>query len=97
MNAKQIKTELAKIHAIHNSLDENNILTFIIFLESYKTRLSAEQIIWVNDKIDMLEEENRQKMEESLQNIDVNLAKAPLTHKYEATGNLQVAGSELEH
>ena len=88
MNAKQIKTELAKIHAIHNSLDENNILTFIIFLESYKNRLSAEQIIWVNDKIDMLEEENRQKVEDSLQNINVDLAKASLCEKHQETGTL---------
>ena len=89
MDTIEINTELGKINKLHHSLDENNIMTFIIFLESNRPRLSTAQIDWVNDKIDRLTEQHRQKVESACSNIDIELARTPLLEKTEDIGYLQ--------
>jgi len=95
MDTIEINTELEKINKLHHSLDENNIMTFIIFLESNRTRLSEAQIGWVNDKIDRLTEQHRQRLESSCSNIDVELARKPLLEKGEDIGYQALAGQLL--
>lgn len=86
MDTIEITTELEKINKLHHSLDENNTMTFIIFLESNRQRLSGAQIDWVNDKIDRLTEQQRQRIETSFSNVDIELARKPLLEKIEPQG-----------
>jgi hypothetical protein len=86
MDTIEINTELEKINKLHHSLDENNIMTFIIFLESNRVRLSNAQIDWVNDKIDRLTEKQRQQVETACSNIDIDLARTPLLEKVDELG-----------
>lgn len=86
MDSIEINTELKKINNIHHSLDESNIMTYVIFLESYRPKLNAAQIHWVEDKIDRLTEKSRQDLENSLTNIDVELASSSLVEKMEDSG-----------
>lgn len=88
MDTLEINRELKKINAIHGSLDEENVITFIIFLESYRHRLNTAQIEWLDYKIDQMTEENRKKVEASVANLNVELAKAPLSEKHQETGTL---------
>lgn len=86
MDTIEINSELEKINKLHSSLDENNIMTFIIFLESNRHRLSNLQIDWVNDKIDRLTEKQRQQVESACSNINVEVARTPLLEKIEEVG-----------
>jgi len=95
MDTIEINTELGKINRLHHSLDENNIMTYIIFLESNRVRLSNAQIDWINDKIDRLTEKQRQQVEASCSNINVDLARTPLLEKVEDVGYQALAGQLL--
>lgn len=90
MDTIEINTELKKIQALHGSLDENNVMTYIIFLESYRHKLSDGQIQWLDEKIDRLNEKSRATFEQSLSNIDVELASRPITDKMEEGGLMRI-------
>ena len=75
--------------ATHHSLDETNPMTYIIFLETYRARLNAAQVKWLDNKIDNLTEQQRQTVENGMENIDVELATKPITEKMEDTGLLR--------
>jgi hypothetical protein len=89
MDEIEINTELKKINALHSSLDESNVMTYIIFLESYRHRLNELQIAWLDNKIDALNEKTRLAFEKSMENIDVELATKPITEKMEEIGVLR--------
>ena len=88
MTEFDIYEELQKINSLHHSLDEKNIMTYCILLESNRNRFSDAQIKWINDRIDSLQERQRQALENSLQNVDVELSKSPLSDKTESFGTL---------
>lgn len=88
MDSIEINSELKKINNIHHSLDETNVMTYLIFLENFRSKLSAAQIQWIDDKIDRLTDKTRVEYENSLVNIDVELAKQPLVEKTEEYGIL---------
>jgi len=88
MDEIEINTELKKINALHGSLDENNVITYIIFLESYRHKLNTSQIAWLEVKIDTMVEKFRQKVEQDLSKVDVELAKKPIHDKYEEFGRI---------
>lgn len=90
MDTIEINTELKKINALHGSLDENNVMTYIIFLESYRHKLSVGQIQWLDDKIDRLNENCRAAFERSLEHIDVELAKRPIIDKMDEVGHMRI-------
>jgi hypothetical protein len=90
MDTLEINKELKKINALHGSLNEDNALTYIIFLESYRHKLNEAQIEWLDYKIDKMTEDNRQRLEDGLKNVDVELSKAPLTEKYQEAGELSI-------
>jgi len=89
MDELDIYEELQKINALHHSLDEKNVMTYCILRESNRARFSEAQIKWINDRIDSLHERQRQAFENSLQNIDAELAKSPLSDKTESYGILR--------
>jgi len=89
MDELMIHDELLKINNIHHSLNESNIMTYVILRETNKTKLSQSQILWINDRIDALHEKQRQSTEASLANIDVELAKTPLLSKTHDVGEMK--------
>ena len=89
MDELEIHDELLKINNIHHSLNESNIMTYVILKETNKTKLSQSQILWINDRIDALHEKQRQSTEASLSNIDVELAKMPLLSKCTDVGEMK--------
>ena len=88
MDEIEINTELKKINALHASLDVSNVMTYIIFLESYRHRLNTAQVAWLDNKIDALNEKTRLAFEKSMENIDVELATKPLTEKFQDYGEM---------
>jgi hypothetical protein len=88
MDELDIYDELQKINSLHHSLDEKNVMTYCILRESNRSRFSEAQIKWINNRIDSLHEKQRKALENSLQHIDVELAKSPLSDKIENFGLL---------
>ena len=89
MDELEINDELMKINNIHRSLDAENIITYIILLETNKTKLSQGQILWINSRIASLNEKQRKQVADGLENIDVELAKSPLSCKTTSFGCLK--------
>ena len=88
MDSIEINTELKKINALHSSLDENNAMTYIVFLESYRHKLTVDQIAWLDCKIDAINENTRLAFEKSMDHLDIELMKRPISEKFQDTGNL---------
>lgn len=89
MNSYCINEELAKINAIHHSLDEHNPMTYIILRETNRAKFTQSQIQWLDHQIDRLHERSRQSFEKSLQNIDVELASAGIHDKSSDQGEMK--------
>ena len=81
MDALEITRELNKINAIHHSLDENNILTYIIFAASFQARLSPEQHEWIDKRIQTLTEKTNTDLTASLDKLDQVVTSTPLLDK----------------
>jgi len=81
MDSIEITTELNKINAIHSSLNETNPMTYIIFLESYRAKLTESQIEWLDTKIDKLTQKTNELVDLSMSNIDIGVAMQPLLSK----------------
>lgn len=89
MNELDIHDELLKINNIHHSLNETNIMTYIILLETNKSKLSQGQILWINSRIESLNQKQKQATDDSLSNIDVEVAKMPLHTKTSDSGYIR--------
>jgi hypothetical protein len=89
MDELTILDELLKVNNIHHSLNESNIMTYIILLETNKSKFSESQIKWINDRIASLNEKQKQSTEASLANIDVEVAKMPLSLKTSDSGYIR--------
>jgi hypothetical protein len=81
MDSYCINEELAKINAIHHSLDEHNPMTYVILRETNRAKFTPSQIQWLDHQIDRLHERNRQSFEKSLQNVDIELASDGILEK----------------
>jgi len=81
MDSFQITEELQKINAIHSSLDEHNPMTYIILRETNRKYFTPSQIQWLDQQIDRLHERIRRSFEQSLENVDVELAKESILNK----------------
>ena len=81
MDSYCINEELAKINAIHHSLDEFNPMTYVILRETNRAKFTPSQIQWLDHQIDKLHERNRHSFEKSLQNVDIELASAGILEK----------------
>lgn len=92
MDEFDIHDELLKINSLHHSLDEKNIMTYCILLESNRNKFNDAQIKWITDRIDSLHEKQRQALENSFQHLDVELAKSPLSDKIESCGYMKQYG-----
>jgi hypothetical protein len=81
MDAFTITEELAKIQAIHHSLNESNPMTYIILLETNRKHFTPSQIQWIEDRLHNLKAQENESLQNSLQNIDVELAAAGILSK----------------
>jgi hypothetical protein len=88
MDSIEITTELNKINRIHSSLDECNPITYIIFQETFRDRLSPLQMDWLDAKITSLNQDIHDKVRHFQNNIDVGLAMRPISTKMEDVGRL---------
>jgi hypothetical protein len=86
MDCFTITEELEKINALHNSLNEKNIMTYVILLETNRKRFTQSQIKWIEDRIDILRERERQLFEKSLDHVDIELASKPILDKSSDNG-----------
>jgi hypothetical protein len=89
MNELDIHSELIKVNNIHHSLDAENIMTYIILLETNKSKLSQGQILWINERIALLNLKQSKQVVDSLSHVDLDLAKMPLLEKCSDRGYLQ--------
>jgi hypothetical protein len=89
MNELEIHSELLKVNNIHHSLNESNILTYVILRETNKSRFNQAQLDWIQERIDLLEEQNRQANEDSLKHVDLELCKMPLLSKTSDVGEMK--------
>ena len=89
MDELMIHDELLKINNIHHSLNETNIMTYVILRETNKSRFNQAQLDWIQERIDALHEKQRQSTEAELANIDVELAKTPICEKTSSFGVLR--------
>lgn len=93
MNSVEITSELNKIYAIHHSLDDQNEMTFVILLETNRTRFNAQQIQWVENMIDILHGKEQERIQQTLATIDIELAKMPILEKSSSFGNRAIGPS----
>lgn len=82
MDEEDIQDELIKINSIHQSLDDSNPTTYLLFLEENKDKLNDDQIIWINNKIKKLVEKQRKRNKKILDYIDNELSRQPAEKKY---------------
>jgi len=90
MDSFTITEELEKINALHHSLNEKNVMTYVILLETNRKRFTQSQIKWIEDRIDILREKERQAFEKSLEHVDIELASKPILEKSCDTGEVKI-------
>jgi len=86
MDTFTINEELAKINAIHSSLDEKNPITYAILLETNRKWFTVSQILWIEERIANLQNQLKQNLQKSLESLDVDLASAPILEKSSDVG-----------
>ena len=86
MDSIEITTELNKINRIHKSLDETNPITYILFQETFRDRLTDRQMEWLDYKITDLNNKLNMNVHKQLSNYDMGLLLAPILEKSEEHG-----------
>lgn len=86
MDSIEITTELNKINRIHRSLDETNPITYIIFQETFRDKLSDSQMQWLDYKVCDLNHKLNMNFHKQLSNYDMGLMLAPILDKTEESG-----------
>ena len=92
-NIEEYKKEYPDEYAIHHSLDDQNEMTFVILLETNRTRFNAQQIQWVENMIDILHGKAQERIQQTLATIDIELAKTPILEKSSNYGTLSLGPS----
>lgn len=90
MDAITLKIELAKIQNIHESFDETNPITYIIFIETHRSKLSPQQIQMLEDRITSLSHQEGCKLHKFMESTDYDLLTTPLMEKIEETGTMRI-------
>lgn len=91
MDSISISTELSKLAQLHDSFTEHNPMTFVIFLETFRSRLSEAQIEMIESRITELDNKHAQQMEELKKKVDYELLCAPLSEKMCDTGYMKMS------
>jgi hypothetical protein len=87
MDEDEIQDELIKIYDIHESFTTGNPLTFVLFLEENRNKLTEEQIEWVNKRIKKLIHVQKEINKKILEKIDNEISREPANMKYDESKN----------
>jgi hypothetical protein len=87
MDEDDIQDELIKIYDIHESFTTGNPLTFVLFLEENRNKLTEEQIEWVNKRIKKLIHVQKEINKKILEKIDNEISREPANMKYDESKN----------
>lgn len=81
MDEEDIKHKLLEINAIHSTFDENNPITFVIFLTENRGELNDEQIKWCESEIQRLKRIVKKTQAKWIKAIDNEISRLPLEQK----------------
>jgi len=81
MDEDDIKHKLEEIYAIHSTFDDQNPITFVIFLTENRDELNEEQIKWVESEIERLKRKQNKTQSKWLKAIDNEISRLPLDQK----------------
>jgi len=81
MDEEDIKQKLLEINAIHATFDEQNPITFVIFLTENREQLNDEQIKWVETEIQRLKKLKAKIEDKWIKAIDNEITRLPLEQK----------------
>ena len=87
MDEDDIQEELIKIYDIHESFTTGNPLTFVLFLEENRNKLTEEQIEWVNKRIKKLIHVQKEINKKILEKIDNEISREPANMKCDESKN----------
>jgi hypothetical protein len=96
MDSIEITTELNKINRVHSSLDETNPITYIIFQETFREKLSEAQHGWLDMKIYELNHKMTTKLEMVKSNMDVGLAMDDIRKKFDDVGIMRSNSDKVD-
>jgi cob(I)alamin adenosyltransferase len=81
MDEDDIKQKLEEINAIHATFDDQNPITFIIFLTENRDELNEDQIKWVESEIERLKKKSKKTQSKWIKAIDNEITRLPLDQK----------------
>ena len=81
MDEEDIKQKLLEINAIHATFDEQNPITFVIFLTENRDQLNDEQIKYVETEIQRLKKLKAKIEDKWIKAIDNEITRLPLEQK----------------
>jgi cob(I)alamin adenosyltransferase len=81
MDEEDIKQKLEEINAIHATFDDQNPITFVIFLTENRDELNQEQIKWVESEIERLKKKAKKTQSKWIKAIDNEISRMPLENK----------------
>ena len=81
MDDEDIKQKLEEINAIHATFDDQNPITFVIFLTENRDELNQEQIKWVESEIERLKKKAKKTQSKWIKAIDNEISRMPLENK----------------
>jgi hypothetical protein len=87
MDEDEIQDELIKIYDIHESFTSANPITFVLFLEENRDKLTEDQIDWVNKRIKKLIHVQKEINRKILEKIDNEISRQPANMKCDESKN----------
>lgn len=87
MDEDEIQDELIKIYDIHESFNTSNPITFVLFLEEHKDKLTEEQKEWINKRIKKLIHTQKEINKKILEKMDNEISRQPANTKSDETKN----------
>jgi cob(I)alamin adenosyltransferase len=81
MDEEDIKQKLEEINSIHATFDDQNPITFVIFLTENRDELNQEQIKWVESEIERLKKKAKKTQSKWIKAIDNEISRMPLENK----------------
>ena len=81
MDEDDIKQKLEEFNAIHATFDDQNPITFVIFLTENRDELNEDQIKWVESEIQRLKKKAKKTQSKWIKAIDNEITRLPLDQK----------------
>jgi hypothetical protein len=81
MDEYDIETELLEIVGIHDSLNTENPITYVLLLEKCSNKLNQQQKDFINDEIKRLQEKQNRIARKWLEKFNDPISREPLLSK----------------